>query len=140
MATLGLLKIKVYLYKGYDAIIYVNDVANKISSHESNRIIDVVIWPNFHNFSIATREVIITSILHGFDQKNQLLWAVVLVHPLGMAFKFLGLIPTFGELTRGKLVGLGGRLFAPIVNRVNWLCKQYCNQKQSKLYFKNSCI
>ena len=39
--------------------------------------------------------------------------------------KFLGLIPTLGEVTGEKLIGGGGGvLFATILNRVNWLCKQ----------------
>ena len=35
MATLGLLKIKVFWNKGYDVIIYVHDVTNKILSGDS---------------------------------------------------------------------------------------------------------
>ena len=63
MATLGLLKIKVFWNKGYDVIISVHDVTNKILSRDSNYIIDVVMWPKFGNSSISMREVIITSIL-----------------------------------------------------------------------------
>ena len=63
MATLGLLKIKVFWNKGYDVIISVHDVTNKILSRDSNYIIDVVMWPKFGNSSISIREVIITSIL-----------------------------------------------------------------------------
>ena len=63
MATLGLLKIKVFWNKGYDVIISVHDVTNKILSRDSNYIIDVVMWPKFGNSSICIREVIITSIL-----------------------------------------------------------------------------
>ena len=63
MATLGLLKIKVFWNKGYDVIISVHDVTNKILSRDSNYIIDVVMWPKFGNCSICIREVIITSIL-----------------------------------------------------------------------------
>ena len=36
MATLGLLKIKVFWNKGYDVIISVNDVTNKTLSRDSN--------------------------------------------------------------------------------------------------------
>ena len=43
LATLGLLKINVTLNKGYDAIIFVHDVTNKILSRYSNYIVDVVI-------------------------------------------------------------------------------------------------
>ena len=63
MAALGLLKVKVFWNKGYDVIISVHDVTNKILSRDSNYIIDVVMWPKFGNSSISMREVIITSIL-----------------------------------------------------------------------------
>ena len=45
MATPGLLKIKVFWNKGYDAIVYVYDVTNQILSSDSNYIVDVVMWP-----------------------------------------------------------------------------------------------
>ena len=61
--TLGLLEIKVFLNKGYDVIILLYDVTNKISSFNSNYIIIVAMWPKFGNSSIFLREVIITSIL-----------------------------------------------------------------------------
>ena len=63
MATPGLLKITVFWNKGYDVIISVHDVTNKILSRDSNYIIDVVMWPKFGNSSISMREVITTSIL-----------------------------------------------------------------------------
>ena len=56
IATLGLLKIKIFLNKGYDVIISVYDVNNKNSS-----------WTKCGNSSISMSEVIITSILEGFD-------------------------------------------------------------------------
>ena len=68
LATLGLLKIKVFWNKDYNVIISVQDVINKISSFDSNYILDVVLWPKFGNFTISIREVIITSILSGFHQ------------------------------------------------------------------------
>ena len=43
MATLGLLKIKVFVNKGYDVITFVHDVTNKILSGDSNYITDLVI-------------------------------------------------------------------------------------------------
>ena len=79
MATPGLLKIKVFWNKGYDVIISVHDVTNKILSRDSNYIVDVVMWPKFGNTSISMREVIITSILSGFDQKNCFIGGVALV-------------------------------------------------------------
>ena len=63
MATLGLLKIKIFWNKGYDVIISVHDVTNKILSLDSYYIVDMVKWPKFDNSSISMREVILTSIL-----------------------------------------------------------------------------
>ena len=63
MATLGLLKIRVFWNKGYDVIISVHDITNKFLLRDSNYIIDVVMWPKFGNCSISMRKVIITSIL-----------------------------------------------------------------------------
>ena len=62
MATPGLLKITVFWNKGYDVIISVDDVTNKILSRDSNYIVDVFMWPKFDNCSISMREVITTSI------------------------------------------------------------------------------
>ena len=63
MATPDLLKITVFWNKGYDVIIPVDDVTNKILSRDSNYIVDVSMWPKFGNSSISLREVITTSIL-----------------------------------------------------------------------------
>ena len=63
MATSGLLKITLFWNKDYDVIITVDDVTNKILSHDSNYIVDVFMWPKFGNCSISMREVITTSIL-----------------------------------------------------------------------------
>ena len=57
MATPGLLKIMVFWNKGYDVIIPVDDVTNKILSHDSNYIVDVFMWPKFGNSSISKREL-----------------------------------------------------------------------------------
>ena len=59
----GLLNITLIWSRGYDVIIYVHGVTNKILSRYSNYILDAVVWPKFGNSSISTREVIITSIL-----------------------------------------------------------------------------
>ena len=40
LSTLGLLKIKVFWNKGYDAIIFVHDVTDKILSPEPNYIVE----------------------------------------------------------------------------------------------------
>ena len=49
--------------KGYDVIVSVDDVTNKILSCDSNYIVDVFMWPKFGNCSISMREVVTTSIL-----------------------------------------------------------------------------
>ena len=72
ITTPGLLKIRVFWNNGYDVIISVHDVINKILSRDSNYIIDVFMWPKFGNCSISMSKVIITSILQGFDQKKTL--------------------------------------------------------------------
>ena len=64
MATPGFLKITtVFWNKGYDVIISVDDVTNKIWSRDSNYIVDVFVWPKFGNSSVFMWEVITTSIL-----------------------------------------------------------------------------
>ena len=40
--TPGLLKTRVFLNRGYDVIVFVYDVTNKILSRDSNYIVDVV--------------------------------------------------------------------------------------------------
>ena len=62
MATLGLIKIKLFWNQVYDVIISAHDVTVKILSRDSNYIVDVVMWPKFDNSSISMREGIITSI------------------------------------------------------------------------------
>ena len=49
LATPGLLEIKVFLNKGYDAIISFDDVTNKMLSRDSNYIVDVVMCLKFGN-------------------------------------------------------------------------------------------
>ena len=46
----------VFSNKGYDVIIPVDEVKNKILSHDSNYIVDVFLWPKFRNSSISMRE------------------------------------------------------------------------------------
>ena len=62
MATAGLLKVTVFWNKGYDVIITVNDVTNKILSLDSNYIIDLFMWPKFGNSSVSMRELITASV------------------------------------------------------------------------------
>ena len=63
LATLGLLKIKLFWNKSYDVIISVHDVTNKMLSCDSNDMADMVMWPKFVSSSIFMGEVIITTIL-----------------------------------------------------------------------------
>ena len=70
LATLGLLNTKVFLNKNYGVMIFVHDVTNKILSCDLNHTVDVVMSLKFANSSISMRDVIITSILKGFDKKN----------------------------------------------------------------------
>ena len=62
MATPRLLKLTGLLYKGYDVMISVNDVTNKVLSRNSNYIVDVFMWPKFGNSGIPMRGAITTSI------------------------------------------------------------------------------
>ena len=63
MASPILLKLKVFLGKGYYVIYSVYDVISKILSHDLSYIMDMVMWPKFGNSSVCIREVIITSVL-----------------------------------------------------------------------------
>ena len=63
IATPDLLKITVFWNKGYDVIISVDDVTNKILSRDSNYIVDLFMWPKFGNCSISMREVMTTSVV-----------------------------------------------------------------------------
>ena len=70
LATLGLFKIKVFLNEGYNIIIPVDDIINKILSRDPNYIVDLARRPKFGDSSISVRKVIITSILSRSDLKN----------------------------------------------------------------------
>ena len=63
MATLGLLKVKVFWNEVYEVIISTHDVTSNILSRDSNYIVNIVMWPKFGNSNVSTKEVIITSIL-----------------------------------------------------------------------------
>ena len=57
MATPGLLKMTVFWNKGYDLIISIDDITNKILSRDSNYTVDVLLRPKFGNCSISMTEV-----------------------------------------------------------------------------------
>ena len=63
MANPDLLKIMLFWNNGYDVIISVYYVTNKILSRDSNYIVGVFMWTKFGNYSISMREAITTSIL-----------------------------------------------------------------------------
>ena len=69
-AISGLQQIKIFWNKGYDIIIPDYGITNKILLCDSNFIVDKVMWPKFGSSSISMREVIVTAILQGFDQKK----------------------------------------------------------------------
>ena len=50
-------KVKYIWNKGYDVIISVHDVTNKILSRDSNYIVDKIMWPKLGNSSISGKEV-----------------------------------------------------------------------------------
>ena len=63
MATPGLFKITAFWNKGYDVMITVEDVTKKISTRDSNYVVDLFMISKFGNSSISMRVVITTSIL-----------------------------------------------------------------------------
>ena len=63
LATLNLLKRKIFQKKGYDVISCVHDGINKVLSSDPSYIVNVIMGPKFGNSSTSMREVIITSIL-----------------------------------------------------------------------------
>ena len=60
MATLGHLKVKIFLNNGYDIIFFVLDATSKNLSRVSYYNVNVVMRLKFGNSSISMREVIIT--------------------------------------------------------------------------------
>ena len=71
LAVLGLLKLKIVLNKSYGVITSFYDITSNILWRDSNYTVDVVMCLKSDNSSIFMREVIVTSILNEFDQKNQ---------------------------------------------------------------------
>ena len=141
LATLGLVKVKLFWNKSYDVIIFVHDVTNKSLPHELNEIVDVVGWPMFGNSSSISMRSYHNLSYHKFykdlTRKTAFFeeWSWFKFNNLGLALgmtlyqdskrvkvtvrKFLVLIPTSVEITVAKLVGRGrgreeGELFAPL--------------------------
>ena len=63
MAALGILNIKLFWNNGYDVIISVHNLTNKILLRDWNYIVSVVLWPKVDNSSISMRKVIVISVL-----------------------------------------------------------------------------
>ena len=57
-ATTGFLKTKVFWNKGYDVIIYVDEVTRKKLLRDSNYIVDLVMRPKVGSSSISMKEVV----------------------------------------------------------------------------------
>ena len=77
LATLGLLKIKVFQNKCYDAIIFVHDIINKILSCDSNYIVDVAMWHKFGNSSVSMGEVIMACFIRIWPEKPVILMSAL---------------------------------------------------------------
>ena len=79
LATPSLPKIKIFWKNYYGVIIYTHDTSSKVLSHESSYIVDELMWPNFGKSSISWKELIKTSFLSTFDNRNYFFWGVVSV-------------------------------------------------------------
>ena len=140
-ATPGLLKLTVFWDKGYDVTIPVNDVINKILSPDSNYIVYLFMWPKLSQPQIYKNLTRKTAFFEG--------WSWFKLNNLGLALgtnlkfytsvakglklkvrKFLGPIPTFVEVTGGKLVG-GRGLFAPPSSWIGLILTELANFNSS---------
>ena len=111
MATPALLKVTVSWNKDYDVIILVDDVTYKISSCDSNYILDVLMWPKFGNSSISKRKVITTSIFKDLTRKTAFFegWSWFKFNnfglALGMALKFCTSVAKVSKLKVSEFWG-----------------------------------
>ena len=124
MVTLSLLKIKPFWNKGYEVTTYVSDVTNKFLSRDSIYIVNVFMWPKSGNSSMSMREIIIISILKGFDQKNLFFerWSCFRFNNLGLelgiALQFYTSMATGLKLKVRKFWGLTA-MFVEVTGE-NW--------------------
>ena len=133
MATSGLLKITVFLNKGYDVVISVDDVTKKVLSRDSNYIVDVfsdqsLLTIAFLWEKLSRPQFYKDSTENGFFEG----WSGFKFNNLGLALgtnlkvytsvvkglklkvrKFWGLIPTLAEVTGEKLLEVGGLFGSP---------------------------
>ena len=129
VATLDLLKIKVFWNKGYDVVFLPITSPTKFY-HLTNYITDAVMWPKFCNSSISMREVIIMSIFRDLTRKTIFFegYPCFKFNNLGLALdialKFYTSVANRLKLKVRKCFGLvltGEKLTflpAPILNRV----------------------
>ena len=142
LVTLDLLKIKVFWNKGYDVIISVYDINNKILSRDSNYIVDVARWSKFRNSNISMRSYHKLSFVRIWPEKpffsGELLvevqqlragtrYGLEILDQCGKRIKttnqkVLDLIPMFVEATGEKLVG---GFFAPHPHPPSWTGLMY---------------
>ena len=128
LATIDLLKIKVFWKKGCDVITFDYDVTNKIISRESNYAVDVVVWPMFGNSSNSMKKLSWPQFYKNLSRKTEFCegcsWFKF--NNLGLALdmalrfyrsvekglkpKFWRLILTFAQITGEKA---GRRAFLP---------------------------
>ena len=86
LASLGLLKIKLFWNKDYDVIIFVHDLTNKILSRDSNYIVDAVMWSKFGNFIVSMSKVIMTVVqVHYFGTAAR--YGLEILHKCGKKFE-----------------------------------------------------
>ena len=60
LTTPGLLKITEFWNKFYDVMISFYDVINNTLSHDSNYIVNVVMWAKFNNSHISKRKAMVS--------------------------------------------------------------------------------
>ena len=123
IATPGLHKIKAFWRKCFNVIISVYDVTNKILSRDSSCNVNVVMWPKFGNSIISVKEkpqfykdlTRKTAFFEGLARFKFNNWGLALGTNLkfytnvakGLKLKsrkFCGLIFTFAEVTKEKLI------------------------------------
>ena len=130
MDTPGLLKITVFWNKGYDVIISVDDINNKILWHNSNYIVDVFMWPKLATLAFLWEKLSQPQFYKPLTRKTTFFegWSWFKFNNYGLAAgrnlkfytsvgkglklivrKFWWLIPTFVEVLGEKLIAGGGR-------------------------------
>ena len=111
LASLGLLKIKVFWNRGYVVMISVHSVTNKILLRDSNYIVDEFMWPKFDNSCISMhflnflRNALGSSSIIGTGTRYGLKFYTSVDKGLELKVKrFWELIPTFLEVVGEKLI------------------------------------